>query len=115
MAGRWKNDLTWSDVTPKEVFLNRRAILGAGAALAGASLLPKASMAQEELVPNSFEDITSYNNFYEFGWDKSDPKKYAGELIKMSHNRTMMLEFDHSQSPLERDKIITEIKNTMYA
>ena len=80
MAGRWKNDLTWSDVTPKEVFLNRRAILGAGAALAGASLLPKASMAQEELVPNSFEDITSYNNFYEFGWDKSDPKKYAGDL-----------------------------------
>jgi sulfoxide reductase catalytic subunit YedY len=28
--------------------------------------------------PNSYEDITSYNNFYEFGTDKSDPKANAG-------------------------------------
>ena len=27
--------------------------------------------------PNSYEDITSYNNFYEFGTDKSDPKANA--------------------------------------
>ncbi|HHL21757.1 MAG TPA: protein-methionine-sulfoxide reductase catalytic subunit MsrP, partial [Aliiroseovarius sp.] len=29
---------------------------------------------------NSFEDITSYNNFYEFGTSKTDPAKYAGAL-----------------------------------
>ncbi|MCL4104845.1 UNVERIFIED_CONTAM: hypothetical protein GTU68_018552 [Idotea baltica] len=32
------------------------------------------------LEPNSFEDITSYNNFYEFGTGKDDPKRYAGAL-----------------------------------
>ncbi len=30
--------------------------------------------------PNTFEEITTYNNFYEFGWDKSDPAKYASAL-----------------------------------
>ncbi|MEN3337363.1 MAG: methionine sulfoxide reductase catalytic subunit [Acidobacteriota bacterium] len=29
---------------------------------------------------NTFEEITSYNNFYEFGTGKSDPKRYAGRL-----------------------------------
>ena len=29
---------------------------------------------------NSFEDITSYNNFYEFGTSKSDPQRHAGRL-----------------------------------
>jgi len=30
--------------------------------------------------PNSFSDITSYNNFYEFGLDKGDPARHAHEL-----------------------------------
>jgi sulfoxide reductase catalytic subunit YedY len=30
--------------------------------------------------PNTFEEITTYNNFYEFGVDKSDPASYAHEL-----------------------------------
>ena len=34
MAGRWKNDLTYNDVTPEAVFLNRRQLI-AGAAAAG--------------------------------------------------------------------------------
>jgi sulfoxide reductase catalytic subunit YedY len=29
---------------------------------------------------NSFDDITGYNNFYEFGLDKSDPARYAGRM-----------------------------------
>jgi sulfoxide reductase catalytic subunit YedY len=29
---------------------------------------------------NSFEDITSYNNFYEFGLGKDDPQRYAGRM-----------------------------------
>jgi sulfoxide reductase catalytic subunit YedY len=33
-----------------------------------------------EAKPNSYEDITTYNNFYEFGTDKSDPAKYAHNL-----------------------------------
>jgi len=31
--------------------------------------------------PTSYKDITTYNNFYEFGTDKADPAKYAGSLI----------------------------------
>ena len=30
--------------------------------------------------PNTFEQITGYNNFYEFGTGKGDPKRYAGRL-----------------------------------
>jgi sulfoxide reductase catalytic subunit YedY len=30
--------------------------------------------------PNTYEQITGYNNFYEFGMGKSDPKQYAGKL-----------------------------------
>ncbi len=33
-----------------------------------------------ERAPNTYEDITSYNNFYEFGTDKSDPKTNAATL-----------------------------------
>jgi sulfoxide reductase catalytic subunit YedY len=83
-----------SEITPHEVYLDRRrlmaAALGAGAALA----LPRLhaapagrtlkhtrndalSLAEE---PNSYEDITTYNNFYEFGTDKSDPARNAGAL-----------------------------------
>jgi sulfoxide reductase catalytic subunit YedY len=29
---------------------------------------------------NSYKDITTYNNFYEFGLDKGDPARYAGSL-----------------------------------
>ena len=36
--------------------------------------------APSDLEPNSFEDITSYNNFYEFGTGKEDPAAYAQGL-----------------------------------
>ncbi len=39
---------------------------------------PRAVATDEKL--NTFDDITSYNNFYEFGTGKSDPKRYAGTL-----------------------------------
>jgi len=53
----------------------------AGIGLAG-GLASASSAAQraEELVPNEWEDITNYNNYYEFGTGKSDPAKYAGAL-----------------------------------
>jgi len=79
MAHRWKNDLTHADVTPKEAFLNRRQIL-AGTAGLGAIAAAGLAEAQEDLQPNSLEDITSYNNFYEFGTGKSDPAANAHKL-----------------------------------
>ena len=83
MAHRWRSDLKQSEVTDEQVFVNRRHLLAGLAGIGLAGGLPSAlSAAQraEELVPNEWEDITSYNNFYEFGTGKSDPAKYAGAL-----------------------------------
>ena len=88
MAGRWKNDLNWSDVTPKGVFLNRRQLMAGGAALAAGSIAAPAlakiatvpSKFSTDEMPNSLEDITTYNNFYEFGTGKDDPSRYADQL-----------------------------------
>ena len=80
------SDCSESDVTPESIYKKRRqfmtsgAILGAGLALN--SLPVRASIAidqyrknvittDEEITP--FNDATQYNNFYEFGTDKSDP------------------------------------------
>jgi len=83
MGHRLKSDLKQSEVTDEQVFVNRRHLLAglAGIGLAG-GLASASSAAQraEELVPNEWEDITNYNNYYEFGTGKSDPAKYAGAL-----------------------------------
>ncbi|RVT83163.1 protein-methionine-sulfoxide reductase catalytic subunit MsrP [Rhodobacteraceae bacterium CCMM004] len=88
MAGRWKNDLNWSDVTPEAAYLSRRSLMrGAGAlamataaspALASLGAAPSAYSTDAE--PNTWEEITSYNNFYEFGTGKEDPAQNAGQL-----------------------------------
>jgi methionine sulfoxide reductase catalytic subunit len=76
--------LRWSDVTPKHLWLNRRqliagaAVMAAGPALARIEAAPSRFSTDEE--PTSLEDITSYNNFYEFGTGKEDPVRYAGGL-----------------------------------
>jgi sulfoxide reductase catalytic subunit YedY len=83
-----------SEITPQEVYVNRRELLrafGFGAALAAfGGALPAA--ATDRLVyrlnprysttetPNSYQDITTYNNFYEFGTSKQDPAANAGTL-----------------------------------
>jgi sulfoxide reductase catalytic subunit YedY len=53
----------------------------AGAGGLGAAALAGPAFAQgEPLEPNSFEDITTYNNFYEFGYGKSDPSQLADAM-----------------------------------
>ncbi|SCY21023.1 protein-methionine-sulfoxide reductase catalytic subunit MsrP [Paracoccus tibetensis] len=75
--------LNWSDVTPKANWLNRRSFMAAGAA---AVLLPAAARSAQpsplstDETPNTLEEITNYNNFYEFGTGKEDPARYAGAL-----------------------------------
>ena len=80
MANRWTNTLSQSDVTPQAAFLNRRQLIAGAAAGFGLAGVAGASNAQEALTPNSWEDITQYNNFYEFGTGKTDPSEYAGVL-----------------------------------
>ncbi|MFK7878499.1 protein-methionine-sulfoxide reductase catalytic subunit MsrP [Roseobacter sp.] len=80
MAHRWTNDLTQDDVTPEHLYMNRRQIMLAAAAGVGLAGLGARANAEEALVPNPWEDITQYNNFYEFGTGKGDPAANAGAL-----------------------------------
>jgi methionine sulfoxide reductase catalytic subunit len=95
-------ELTYADVTPRQIYLDRRKFLAAMgiagvAAISGRELfrlavpsekayagtkfanLQKSSFSTSEK-QNTFEDVTHYNNFYEFGTDKSDPAKYAKDF-----------------------------------
>ena len=103
-----------SEITPYEVFADRRRALAAlglaGAAvglgragsLLAADAAPGASAAAATRfkaarnnalsiadAPNSWEEITGYNNYYEFGTDKDEPAKNAGTLKTNPWNVTV--------------------------
>ena len=80
MAYRWTNDLTKDDITPKATYLNRRQILAGTLGLGAIGLAGRAS-AQSDLEPNTLEEISSYNNYYEFGTGKGDPAANAHKLV----------------------------------
>ncbi|MEH6788867.1 MAG: protein-methionine-sulfoxide reductase catalytic subunit MsrP [Paracoccus sp. (in: a-proteobacteria)] len=75
--------LTWSDVTPKAHWLDRRAFIATAAALSASPALAlsgKPSGLSTDEKPNTLEEITNYNNYYEFGTGKEDPARNAGGL-----------------------------------
>ncbi len=83
MANRWTNTLSWNDVTPEAAFLNRRQLIAGAAALGAAGSIAGSVSAQDSgdaLEPNTWEEITGYNNYYEFGTGKEDPARNAGQL-----------------------------------
>ncbi|HCL94036.1 MAG TPA: mononuclear molybdenum enzyme YedY, partial [Gammaproteobacteria bacterium] len=87
-----------SEITPESVWLNRRNLMkaaaaGAGLAAAGETMADSSApqaldfasapddsafKAKEDLTP--YGAATTYNNFYEFGTDKSDPARYASAM-----------------------------------
>ncbi|HEY0956272.1 MAG TPA: protein-methionine-sulfoxide reductase catalytic subunit MsrP [Roseateles sp.] len=86
-----------SEITPRSAYLNRRELMaGLGLAVAsplalaqpsGGGKLPKLPGNRSAVAgamvldkPTSYADATSYNNFYEFGTDKSDPAERAHML-----------------------------------
>jgi sulfoxide reductase catalytic subunit YedY len=96
------DDIALSEITPRRVYQNRRRVLQAIGAAAAGSLIgvsgealaeypaqdaklqklaaktdPK-FVALDKVTP--YKDITTYNNYYEFGTDKSDPAQNAGTL-----------------------------------
>ena len=77
MAFRWKNTLKDRDVTTEGLYMSRRSVL---AGLVAAGAVPSMARASDGLEPNSWDDITSYNNYYEFGTGKDDPAKNAHRL-----------------------------------
>ena len=92
-------DLLTAEITPKSVYLNRRQILRAmgiaGAAILGGEVFSRFAFPPAKVKAgtkldvtvkspfstteklNSYEDVTHYNNFYEFGTDKNDPAMQA--------------------------------------
>ena len=86
-------DIRYSEMTPKHIYMNRRnflaavpaAFLGArellspsARALAGTKLpnVQKSKYTLDEK-QNSYQEVSTYNNYYEFGTDKSEPSEYA--------------------------------------
>ena len=77
----YKSKLTRADVTPKAAYLNRRQIMAGAAGLGLGSIAgPLAAEVPLDREPNTIEQITNYNNYYEFGTGKEDPAKYAHAL-----------------------------------
>ena len=89
------SDIKPSEITSHSNYLNRRDFMRAGA-IAGGSLLASTALGavvpderraklpgvakspfSTDEAPNSYDDITTYNNFYEFGTGKGDPVVYA--------------------------------------
>jgi methionine sulfoxide reductase catalytic subunit len=104
---KWRSNIPSTEITGEGLYLRRRAFIAGGAAAAtglvfsavgcrGKAGAPKATEAQPSLAtlpgvaPGPFgtseprtpyADITSYNNFYEFGTDKGDPAAHAHTLV----------------------------------
>ena len=78
MANQWKNTLSWADIMPEPLWLNRRAVF---AGLVAAGTLRGSVAAHGALKPNTWDEITTYNNFYEFGTGKSDPADNSGDMV----------------------------------
>jgi sulfoxide reductase catalytic subunit YedY len=93
MRSGWRPDLRDRDATPEAIYLRRREFLALGAA---ALVLPSRAAAAEPSgealpvarrvekaggeKPNRWDEVTTYNNFYELGTEKSDPARNAGSL-----------------------------------
>jgi len=93
-------DIPSSEITPEHLYRNRREFmrdvavgtagvvagtLAGGAVVSAAQAKLAARKSNFTVDPatdplNTFEQITSYNNYYEFGTDKGDPARYAGRL-----------------------------------
>jgi sulfoxide reductase catalytic subunit YedY len=83
-------NLRYSDITPKDAYLNRRRFLGAGATSLAALAEPFSARATTKLdgvrksaynigkeATTPLSTVASYNNFYEFGTGKDEPAKLA--------------------------------------
>jgi methionine sulfoxide reductase catalytic subunit len=94
-------ELAWSDVTPEAMYRSRRefirtaaaGLIGAAAGTALAGCETSGTLEAQASLPatknpkfiaadkvNTYQEITTYNNYYEFGTGKGDPGKYAGTL-----------------------------------
>ncbi len=133
---RKPSDIRPSEITSETNYLNRREFIRAGA-IAGGSLLapaglaaviPEGRRAQLEGVatspfstdetPNSYDDITTYNNFYEFGTGKGDPVVYARDFdprpwtiaVEGHAEKTGTFDFDDFMKPFDLEERIYRLR-----
>ena len=82
MLIRKPDPIPGSEITPETVYHNRRQFMAASAAGLASLALPSIAMSglqeDDEITPENI--VTQYNNFYEFGTDKSDPAAFAHEM-----------------------------------
>ncbi len=129
-------DVRPSEITSETNYLNRREFVRSGL-IAGGSMLPAAAMSAivpatagtslKHIVPspfstdenpNSYEDITTYNNFYEFGLDKSDPYRNAQDFrtrpwtveVAGHAEKTGTFDFDDFMKPFDLEERIYRMR-----
>ncbi len=129
-------DIRPSEITSKANYLNRREFMRAGGiatglALAGPALsavvpdqrrarlsdVRKSAFSTDE-TPNSYEDITTYNNYWEFGSGKSDPAMYSGDFdplpwkvtVEGHCEKTGTFDFDEFIKPYDLEERIYRLR-----
>ncbi|HNP64900.1 MAG TPA: protein-methionine-sulfoxide reductase catalytic subunit MsrP [Woeseiaceae bacterium] len=129
-------DIRPSEITSETNYINRRDFIRAGAiaggsliaGAAGAAVIPdtrqaalsgiKKSEFSTDEAPNSYEDITTYNNFYEFGTGKSDPFRNAEDFkprpwsidVSGHAEKTGTLDFEDFMKPFDLEERIYRMR-----
>lgn len=136
MLIRKPSDIRSSEITSEANYLNRRDFIRAGA-IAGGSIISSGAIGavvpDSRLAPlaniskspfstsemlNSFEDISTYNNFYEFGLQKGDPVANAENFkprpwsIKVSGHaeKTGVINFEDFMRPFDLEERIYRMR-----
>jgi len=133
---RKPDDVRPSEITSESNYINRRDFIRSGAIAGGSLIAPSAlsavipdtrlaglsDVAQSALstdeAPNSFEDISTYNNFYEFGLGKGDPVIQAENFkprpwaIEVSGHatKTGTFDFDDFMKPFDLEERIYRMR-----
>ncbi|MCP5090865.1 MAG: molybdopterin-dependent oxidoreductase, partial [Gammaproteobacteria bacterium] len=129
-------DIRPSEITSKQNYLNRRDFMRAGMIASGSILAPTAmsavvpnehraklarvapsSFSTDEPV-NSYEDITTYNNYYEFGTGKADPHENAQDFepcpwtisVEGHAEKTGTFDFDDFVKPFDLEERIYRMR-----
>ncbi len=129
-------DIRPSEITSEDNYLNRRSFMKAGLIAggglvagpavsaivpeqAGAALadISKSPFSTDE-APNSYEDITTYNNFYEFGTGKTDPYRNAQDFrtrpwtitVDGEAEKTGTFDFDDFIKPFDLEERIYRLR-----
>jgi sulfoxide reductase catalytic subunit YedY len=130
------SDILPSEITSKQNYLNRRDFMRAGAAVSASllgtsalgAIIPDARRAKlagvgsspfsTDETPNSYEDITTYNNYYEFGTGKSEPYENAQDFqprpwtitVEGEADRTGAFDFDDFVKPFGLEERIYRMR-----